>query len=74
MPSYSFRSSSSGIPIVTGNPGHGRAAEVGTVMVGPDPLLVALDQDPVRAERRVSIQPSRLSAASIRAALAILRP
>jgi hypothetical protein len=37
-----------GVPIVTGDPGHGRAAQVHTVMVGPDPLLVAFDQDPVR--------------------------
>jgi hypothetical protein len=36
-----------GIPIVAGNPGHGRAAQVDTVMVGPDPLLVTFDQDPV---------------------------
>jgi hypothetical protein len=35
------------IPIVAGDPGQGRPAEVGTVMVGPDPLLVASDQDPV---------------------------
>src|SRR5262245_656612 len=37
-----------GIPIVAGNPGHRRPAKVRTVMVSPDPLLVALDQDPVR--------------------------
>ena len=38
-----------GIPIVAGDPGQGRAAQVHAVMVGLDPLLVPFDQDPVRS-------------------------
>jgi hypothetical protein len=63
-----------GVPVVAGNPGQGRAAQIHAVMVGPDPLLVAFDEDAVRPGRRVSIQPSRFNAASIRAAFAMPRP
>jgi hypothetical protein len=41
-------------------------------MVGPDALLVALDQHRCEPERLTSIHPSRFSAASTRAALAML--
>jgi len=40
-------------------------------MVGPDALLVALDQDRCEPDRLVSVHPSRFSAASTRAALAM---
>jgi hypothetical protein len=38
-----------GVSVVASDPGHGRAAEVHTVMVGPDPLLVSLDEHAVGA-------------------------
>jgi hypothetical protein len=41
-----------GIAIVAGDPGQGLAAQVHSVMVGPDPLLVSWDvfrQDAVRS-------------------------
>jgi hypothetical protein len=63
-----------GIPIVAGNPGHGRAAQVDTVMVGQIRCWSPLTRTRCDPARRVSIQPSRLSAANIRAALAMLRP
>lgn len=40
---------SKGVSVVAGDRGHGRAAEVRTVMVGPDPLLVSLDEHAVGA-------------------------
>src|SRR5258708_4840151 len=45
------------IPVVAGNPGHGRAAQVHTVMVGPDSLPIAFDQDPVRT-RAAGLHPA----------------
>jgi hypothetical protein len=39
-------------------------AQVHAIMVGPDVLLVALDQLPVPPDRLVSVHPSRFSAVS----------
>src|SRR4029077_1085962 len=38
-----------GVSVVAGGPGPGRAAEVHTVMLGPDPLLVSFDEHAVGA-------------------------
>jgi hypothetical protein len=43
-------------------------------MVGPDPLLVSLDEHAVGPERLISTHPSRFNAARTRAALAMSGP
>jgi hypothetical protein len=44
-----FPQFSKGVAVVSGDPGHGRAAQIHALMVGPDALLVAFGEDAMGA-------------------------
>src|SRR5215472_18230074 len=47
--SLEFAQFSNAIAVIAGDPGHRGTAQIHAIMVGPDALLIPLDQHPVRA-------------------------